>query len=124
MKKYTLFIAYICGIMLGIVSCSNQNVPSETKDEVTVYGSVIDASTGDPLYNAQIYLTEWEVGIVGSTVTGQDGTYEFSINKPNRGVAFLVEAEKDGYKDDQITISFKDVTAGGKMKVDFRLIKK
>ena len=73
MKRFLYYTCLCCGILLGFVSFNNQNVPSDTKDEVTVYGSVIDAENGDPLYNAQIYLTEWEMGIVGSTVTGQDG---------------------------------------------------
>ena len=113
MSKKFLFIA-----MLGIaglsvfVACDKKD--KDVVDEITIYGTVVDADSGDPIQNAQIslykdYFSEEQQkedmdnggapGAIGSAVTGSDGSYEFTISDINRKYEYVVEAKKKGYQE-------------------------
>ena len=59
MKKSFLLLAMLC-MALVVTFCSCKKKKSgKTLDEVTLYGTAVDASTGDPLYNVQIELEKY-----------------------------------------------------------------
>lgn len=126
MKRYLLYFACLVCMTIVSVGCEKLESLSDTISEVTVYGSVIDATTGTPIYNAQIELDIAveeieELGIVSSTVTGQDGSYEFLINDVSKKKTYVVLASKQGYDDEMKIISFSNVGKGGRVKADFQL---
>lgn len=137
MKKSFLLIAMLC-MALVVTFCSCKKKKSgKTLDEVTLYGTAVDASTGDPLYNVQIELEKYpeidkngeediysEFGVIGSSTTGMDGSYEFTIYNVAQSGHYGAYAEKAGYKEDEATVSFANVKSGGRVKVDFQLQKK
>ena len=134
MKKSFILIAMLC-IALGVVCTSCKKKDSSKKlDEVTLYGTAIDGTTGEPLYNVQIYLekypefdksgesyTDSDFGVVGTSVTGMDGTYEFTIYDVVQNGHYGAYAEKVGHKEDEKTVTFLNVKSGGRVKVDFQL---
>lgn len=137
MKKF-LFIA-----MLGIaslfvfLSCDKKD-KEEVVDEVTLFGTVVDAANGSPVENVQIavykeYFTQEQQeedmknggapGALGSTVTGSDGSFEFTISNLDRQYSYIVLANKTGYQEGEVFLSLSNVKTGGKLKSDFQLTK-
>ena len=109
MLKNFLFGAMLCIAALFVFVTCNKKDKDEV-DEITLYGTVLDADQGTPVHNAQIevwkdYLSEEQQredmnnggtpGVVGSTVTGSDGSYEFTISNINRKLSYLIVAKKE-----------------------------
>ena len=132
MRKQHLFIAMLfITAAITLVGCNKK----EEVDQVTVYGTVVDAESGLPVQNVQItvdkeYMSEEQqredmgngtAGTVGSTITGSDGTYEFPINNIDRKYTYIIYTLKTGYQQSETYISFSNVQSGGKLKCDFRL---
>ncbi len=115
MKKI-LFIACIGCILAGFVSCKEQNGAA---DEITIYGNVIDKATGYPLYNV---LIQEKNKVGGSTVTGNDGNYEFTLplNGSSKGRYYLV-ASKDQYISEEYELILSNVDKKRHVRVDFQL---
>ena len=102
MKKYIYIPFLIFGLILASVSC-------ERKEELklcTLYGSVKDKTTGEPLKNATVELLP-----KGGTVnTGSDGHFEFSDIEKGK---YQLHVIKNGYKDytsTTIDVSYDDVS--------------
>ena len=120
MKKCLLYLACLCGIVMGIVACNNkQEEPQNVVNEVTIYGNVIDRATGQPLYNV---LIQEKNKVGGSTVTGNDGNYEFTLplNGSSNGKYYLV-ASKSLYLGAEYELSLNNVDKGRAIRVDFQL---
>ena len=76
MKK-NIFFTCLCCMLIGLASCEKKDATNEDSvHEITIYGNVIDRTTGQPLYNV---LIQEKNNVGGSTVTGNDGNYEFTI---------------------------------------------
>ncbi len=64
----------------------------------TIYGVVIDHSTGDPISNASVVLSP-----SGKTkTTGTDGHYEFNDLDPQQ---YTVTVQKTGYQTNRKTVT-------------------
>lgn len=116
--KRILFFACIACVSLVIASCSTKNGAT---DEVTIYGNVIDRTTGLPLYNV---LIQEKNKVGGSTATGNDGNYEFTIplEGSSNGRYYLI-ASKDKYADSEYELEMDKVDKNRRIKVDFQLTK-
>lgn len=124
MKKEFILLA-ILGIVLAFGACKDKE---EEVKGVTIYGTVIDKYTGEPLYNA---LVQERLYGAGSGVTGEDGSYEFTVPLPihnpvkNLQIAYrsynfyASKTQYIGSLYEDITVSEKD--AGRRIKIDFQL---
>ena len=122
MKKKIFYLVCLCSITMGIVSCNHQQEePQNVVNEVTIYGNVIDRATGQPLYNV---LIQEKNKVGGSTVTGNDGNYEFTLplNGSSNGKYYLV-ASKDKYSSSEYELEMSKVDKNRRVKVDFQLTK-
>lgn len=116
MKKY-LFFACITCIVLIFASCDKNGA----SDNVTIYGNVIDRTTGLPLYNV---LVQEKNKVGGSTATGNDGNYEFTLplEGSSSGNYYLI-ASKDKYATSEYELDMDKVDKNRRVKVDFQLTK-
>lgn len=124
MKKLLLFLVCFVSIVIGLASCSEPNEPNgqnNSSDEITIYGNVIDRATGQSLYNV---LIQEKNKVGGSTVTGNDGNYEFTLplNGSSDGKYYLV-ASKDKYSSSEYELNMSNVDKNRRVKVDFQLVK-
>lgn len=115
MKKI-FFFACLCGVLLGFISCADS-----VSDEITIYGNIIDRTTGQPLYNV---LIQEKNKVGGSTATGNDGNYEFTL--PLKGSSdgkYYFVASKDKYSPSEYELKMSQVDKNRRVKVDFQLVK-
>ena len=120
MHNHLFNILYICCSLFLFSSCEkNDGVSNGAVDEITIYGNVIDRATGQPLYNVLIREKN-KVG--GSSVTGNDGNYEFTLplNGSSNGKYYLV-ASKSLYSDSEYELILGPADKGRKIKIDFQL---
>ncbi len=119
MKRF-LFFACLCGMLIGMASCKKSDSDSAS-DEITIYGNVIDRTTGQPLFNV---LIKEKNKVGGSTVTGNDGNYEFTLplNGSSSGMYYLI-ASKDKYSSSEYELNMSNVDKNRRVKVDFQLVK-
>lgn len=120
MKQQLFFIVSLVSLLLGFLSCNkDSNNSIEVKDEITIYGNVIDRNTGQPLYNV---LIEEKNKVGGSTVTGNDGNYVFTLplNGSSDGKYYLV-ASKNKYTTSEYELNLNNVDRSPNVKVDFQL---
>lgn len=128
MKRF-LFYAYIAYAMITLTGCEDSVLKSDTISDVTVYGTVFDATSGEPLKNVKIEFDSFseeldDVIVISSTNTGQDGCYEFLVNKVSTTETYLVMASKQGYDSDYGLVQFTNVNKkNGRVKVDLQLEK-
>ena len=118
--KRMLFFVCLFGIVMGMMSCDDkQEEPQNVVNEITIYGNVIDRATGQPLYNV---LIQEKNKVGGSTVTGNDGNYEFTLplNGSSNGKYYLV-ASKSLYLGAEYELSLSNVDKGRAIRVDFQL---
>ncbi|MBR4704339.1 MAG: hypothetical protein IKP02_01910 [Paludibacteraceae bacterium] len=135
MTKKIIFGAMLCiAAVSAFVACDKKD--KEELEEITLFGTVIDGSTGDPLQNVQIevyraYMSAEQqiedmnnggsMGAVGSTVTGSDGSYEFAVSNINRKYSYAIIANKKQYNEGEMILSLNNVKSGGKLRCDFQL---
>ena len=135
MTKKIIFGAMLCiAAVSAFVACDKKD--KEELEEITLFGTVIDGSTGDPLQNVQIevdraYMSAEQqiedmnnggsMGAVGSTVTGSDGSYEFAVSNINRKYSYALIANKKQYNEGEMILSLNNVKSGGKLRCDFQL---
>ena len=102
---------------MGLVSCDSNGATNE----ITIYGNVIDRTTGQPLYNV---LIQEKNKVGGSSVTGNDGNYEFTLplEGSSNGKYYLV-ASKEKYSSSEYELEMNKVDKNRRVKVDFQLTK-
>ncbi len=115
MKRFLFYACIACAI-LAFTGCENG-----ASDEITIYGNVIDRTTGLPLYNV---LIQEKNKVGGSTATGNDGNYEFKLplNGNSEGRYYLI-ASKDKYSSSEYELDMGSVDKNRRVKVDFQLTK-
>lgn len=120
MKKL-LYLACLCCVLVYLSSCKKKDEVSNEGGKITIYGNVIDRATGLPLYNV---LIQEKNKVGGSTVTGNDGNYEFTlpINGSSNGKFFLI-ASKDQYSSAEYELNLNAVDKNRRIKIDFQLSK-
>lgn len=94
--------------------------------EVTVYGTVVDNITGDPLPVATVSVESYNTYDISpvSAVTGSDGTYEFTVILPRGEVKYFnarIYVEKDSYFDASGDITFTRDMNGQRIQRSFAL---
>jgi len=138
MKRILLF-ACLCGMVIYFASCNKKDEPTEEEtDEITIYGNVIDRTTGLPLYNV---LIQEKNNVGGSTVTGNDGNYEFTLplkSKQNSSNnlfngysyedaqnddTYRIVASKDKYSSSEYELKMSNIGNKRRIKIDFQLTK-
>lgn len=122
MKRFLFFACIACIFMISLTSCEKKDATNEDSvDEITIYGNVIDRTTGQPLYNV---LIQEKNNVGGSTVTGNDGNYEFTIplHAGSAGNYYLI-ASKDKYSTSEYELILNSLGKNHRMKVDFQLTK-
>lgn len=91
MKKYHLFkvvaLLVLCCVMFG---CEKEDTP--TSKLGSIYGTVTDFATGDPVSNANVRINPKGE----TTLTGMDGTFEF-VDLPSG--SYSLSLSKNGYVD-------------------------
>lgn len=125
MKKQLLYFAYLLGILAIFYGCE-KTYPS---GEVTVFGTVVDEDTGNPIPVAEISIYEtFGSGIPRiSSVSGSDGTYEFNIFLPP-SVDYELDGDilvrKSGYYEGGGPVTFTRDMVGKRVQRSFTLEKK
>lgn len=127
MKKQTLFLVALFIIAaIALIGCNKKEEVSS--DKVVVYGFVSDSKSGESLSNVKITCdyednkTE-EIKTVATTVTGSDGTYEFTITNIDKKQIYVVSGDKDGYYGTDEILTFDNPDDNGKIKCDLQLSK-
>ena len=131
MKKNVLFMILAASVLY---SCNINEVSNQNSDnEISIYGNVIDRASGSPLYNVMIELfkhneeNDSDDKVLGSTVTGNDGNYEFTValdrtaQYDNDAVAYYVRASKDKYTTSLYKLNLSNVDKSNRIKVDFQI---
>lgn len=108
MKKL-LFLAAIC-LPLLFVSCEKRVIDTG----VTLYGTVYDAYTNNPIQGAMLTLQPSG----RSCYTGSDGAFNFEEDLDP--IQYTITAQANGYRTDRKTIK---ITPGEKSEVSFKLVK-
>lgn len=136
MKRYSLFFVMLfVASALTLIGCNKKDEVTSS-EEITIYGTVVDAATGAPIPNVQISMEKLysspeqqiedmnnggSAGTVGSSITGSDGSYEFLVSGIDRKFTYLVSTKANGYIPGEMYISFSNVQSGGKLQCDFQL---
>ena len=110
-KHFTKYVVLLlaCCAMLG---CK----PEEEEKYGTIYGTVTDFATGEPVSNANVKLRPNGE----TTLTGNDGTYEFIDLEAGKYSLLLSKAQYADLDDDYII----ELEAGKQVKRDVQLRKK
>lgn len=120
MKTKLLFSSLIILISVSsLTGCKDNNLFNDSSNDITIYGNVIDRTTGLPLYNV---LIQEKNKVGGSTVTGNDGNYEFTLPlKGSSGGKYYIVASKDKYSTSEYELNMSQVDKNRRVKVDFQL---
>ena len=100
--KYLFFLFILCGLYQ---SCNIPEIPG------SIYGTVEDKATGEPIKSAWVELSSGE-----KITTGSDGAFEFSNLNPNEYTLFVT---KNGYVDSET--HHIDVKPNQSVKVDIQI---
>ena len=107
MKKVILLTSCIL-----LLICTSRCTKKEFDVFATIYGTVIDASNGEPISNVNVSIVGGE-----SKTTKTDGSYEFSKLDAR---SYTITASKLGYQNDRKS---RKAEAGERIEVNFQLIK-
>ena len=114
MKKENILIClsallFVCCLLFG---CK----PEEEEKLGSIYGTVTDYATGDPVGNANVKLRPSGE----TTLTGSDGTFEFNDLKADKYSLLITKAEYADLDDDYII----ELEAGKQIKRDVQIRKR
>ena len=113
MKKH--FIAYLSAVALllcsMLFSCKPQDNPSDGQG--SIYGTITDKSTGDCVPIAGVELMPKGL----RTVTGSDGTFQFTEIDPGQYNLFITKVGYQDYKSNTITVKSGE-TAKGDVQIE------
>ena len=112
MKKYLLLIIFL-GIVSIIVSCNEGGVATNEDTAGSIYGIV--TTDGEPLKGIKVSLCTSTQEIILSTITYNDGSYEFIDLKAGR---YIISVEAEGYEAAQSVVL---VEAGRRALIDIKL---
>lgn len=114
MKKTNLVIKFAAFLMICCVFFGCK--PEEEVKFGTIYGTVTDYATGDPVGNANVKLRPSGE----TTLTGSDGTFEFNDLKADKYSLLITKAEYADLDDDYII----ELEAGKQFKRDVQIRKR
>ena len=111
-KKYLLIITAVLALCCMMVRCEKE----DTNKLGSIYGTVTDFATGEPVGNANVKLRPNGE----TTLTGSDGAYEFNDLEAGKYSLLLSKAQYADLDDDYII----ELEAGKKVKRDVQLRKR
>ena len=111
-KKYLLIITAVLALCCMMVRCEKE----DTNKLGSIYGTVTDFATGEPVGNANVKLRPNGE----TTLTGSDGAYEFNDLEAGKYSLLLSKAQYVDLDDDYII----ELEAGKKVKRDVQLRKR
>lgn len=111
-KRYLLIIAAVLALCCMMVRCEKE----DTNKLGSIYGTVTDFATGEPVGNANVKLRPNGE----TTLTGSDGAYEFNDLEAGKYSLLLSKAQYADLDDDYII----ELEAGKKVKRDVQLRKR
>lgn len=117
MKKHGFIkIAALLLLCYSMVGCGKDNPSTPTTKYGSIYGTVTDFATGDPVNNANVRLNPRGE----TTLTGSDGTFQFNDVADGR---YSLSLSKNGYVDldDDYVI---EITNGNSVRRDVQLYQK
>lgn len=98
MRTKDLYVIAITMFVNLFLACENYNFEDTSAEQGSIYGTIVDFSTGEPIHNANIQLRPSGE----TTLTGSDGMYEF-IDIPEGNYSISVsKAEYTDLIDDYI----------------------
>lgn len=115
MKKRYIWAAMAAVMVMGSLVWYGCTKDTDTEEMGTIYGTVTDYSTGQPISNASVKLRPSGE----TTLTGNDGGYEFNDLKAGKYSLLLSKAEYADLDDDYII----DLDAGKKVRRDVQMRK-
>lgn len=110
MKKLNTISIIFLSVVVLLLGCTR---PEETG---TIYGTVTDYITGEPIKNANVKLRPSGE----TTLTGSDGTYQFQNLKPGDYSLSLSKVEYDDVDEDYVI----KLVAGGSVRRDVQMKQK
>lgn len=127
MKRKLFYLASLACFMLlpfGCVMWTDKDNPfsqNTSTNNITIYGNVSDAETGNPLDNVTVSaVLEESVGSSMKTVTGSDGNYEMEVSNMDM---FYIVAERSKYAKVKERILPNFTTGEKTIKVDIQMHK-
>lgn len=112
--KSWYFSALFAVVMLSVLGCK-KDTDDVTMNQGSIYGTVTDFATGNPVYNANVQLRPSGE----TTLTGSDGMYEFPNIEDGDYTIVVSKAEYTDLIDDYV-IRVKD---GRRMRRDVQIEK-
>lgn len=109
-------VAVVAVITCCFCSCEKNDVAS---DVIVFYGTVVDAKSGEPLWNAIVDAEE------SKALTGVDGTYELPVayHGSHADMYVQLKVKASGYSMDTYNHNFGKKEFGKRVKVDFALVR-
>lgn len=105
MKKNYIILSLLSILAFSITSCDFSNDSSSSSTDstytITLIGSVVDATTGNPISSAVLRITDGS-SVYGAT-TSTDGSFTAEIES-SEDLDLTVIATKDGYVSDTTTV--------------------
>lgn len=126
MRLRNLFFLFVIGIagLCTLPSCKNYyNDSDNPENKVTVYGTVSDIDSGEPMSNVNVSAVEaaGTGGVIAKTTTGYDGNYEMTMSATSLAV---IRAEKAKYLTAEEQLSMEATTESERrVKVDIQMHK-
>lgn len=104
-----LKMAVLLSLILSLAACGKDDT-TETDTTTTIYGTVLDADTGEPVPVAQVSFGEGHLvggalygwNAYASTVTGSNGLFELKFSQTEKediSIGYTILVKKDGYVD-------------------------
>lgn len=109
MKKHLLRIAVLLVLCCAMFGCKPDDNSSGTGNGMgSIYGTVTDKSTGDCVPIAGVELMPKGL----KTVTGSDGTFQFTDIEPGQYNLFITKVGYQDYKSNTITVKAGETAKG------------
>lgn len=96
MKKYLLKTAALLVLCYAMIGCGKEEGSTSGGGTGSIYGTVTDFATGDPVANANVQLLMSGNTTLHASITGNDGQYEIS-DVPSG--TYSIKVTKVGYSD-------------------------
>ena len=131
MMKKLIQIFAIMSIVLMVQSCDpNTNKPEPERVYSSIYGTITDAETGDPIPNAKITTHPYTDGSDDVICvppaphhTDSLGRYEITVNLGKRYISASVSHYEDTYYYDDIQSVIVDIVDATPVEMNFRFKK-
>lgn len=124
-RNYTKVLAGLLMCCL-FFSCGDNNDPIEPSKSITVYGTVLNSKTHEPVTGAEVIIgaqqsisgTSYWTDI-SSSVSGSDGQYELQFNAVDNAMFYYIKVNSSGYVSYSSRTTFGD--GGGTYRMDLNI---